>query len=273
MDPISILQAVVRWIHVFSAILWIGQTYLFNFMEKSLERSEDANIFGNLWMVHGGGFYFVQKQKQPKLMPMKLHWFKWEAASTFLSGLVLIILTYYIDGLLVEPGQNFWVAAVVGIGSSILGFGIYDGLVRSPLGKKPIAFAIIGLVLLLALHQGYLQVMSDRAAFIHIGAVIGTIMTANVWERILPAQSKMLAAIERNEPFDPKIAATGPARSRHNSYMVVGLVLIMISNHYPSITYGNDYSTAILGLVIVAGWYVAYLFRRNPEQTPTESVS
>ncbi len=259
-DLSAIVQMVIRWIHVFSAILWIGQTYLFIFMERNLEATEEDNVVGNLWMVHGGGFYFVQKQKLPEILPLKLHWFKWEAASTWVSGAILIAMAYYMDGLLVTSEMSFSLAAFVGISALIISWFVYDGMVRSPLGKKPVVFALVALALILALHYGFSLVMSTRSAWIHIGAVLGTIMAANVWMRILPSQRRMLAAVKKGETFNPGVAETGPVRSMHNAYTVIALVLIMIGNHYPTISYGSQYSTAILGVVVIVGWMAARMF-------------
>lgn len=260
---LSVLQLIVRWIHVFAAILWIGQTYLFNFMEDSLEKADgDEVVIGTLWMVHGGGLYRVEKQRFASFLPPILHWFRYEAAFTWLSGMILISLVYYIDGLVVAPGQDFLTAMIVGVASIFVGWLVYDGLVRSPLGAKPRAFAGVGLILILALHLGFLEVMSPRAAYIHVGAVLGSIMTANVWERILPAQTKLLDSIRSGVSADAGVASTGPLRSRQNSYIVVPLVAIMISNHYPSISYGSDNSTIMLGIIVVVGWGVARLFRK-----------
>jgi uncharacterized membrane protein len=262
-DILEWLKAIVRWVHVFAAIMWIGQTYLFNWFEKNLERDENTrpNIMGSLWMVHGGGFYFVEKQKNPELQPRTLHWFKWESATTWLSGLVLILVTYYHGGLLVEPEQSMGLAAGAGIGAVLIGWVIYDLLVLSPLGKKDMVIAAIGWLALVGLSFGLRKVMSSRAAYIHVGFLVGTIMAANVWMRILPSQRKMLAAAKEGKTPDDALKARGPQRSRHNSFMVVPLVFIMISNHYPTISYGNDYSWAILGAVLIVGWIAAKVIR------------
>ena len=262
-DLLEWLKAIVRWVHVFAAIMWIGQTYLFNWFEKNLEADADtrANVVGSLWMVHGGGFYFVEKQKNPELKPRTLHWFKWESATTWLSGVVLITLTYYMGGLLVEPEQSYTTAAAVGVGVVLVGWVVYDLIVLSPLGKHDAAVAAIGWVALVGLSFGLRRVMSSRAAYIHVGFLVGTIMAANVWMRILPSQRKMLAAAKDGKVADDALKARGPQRSKHNSFMVVPLVFVMISNHYPTISYGNDYSWAILGGVILAGWTAAKIIR------------
>ena len=260
-DFLGAVEAATRWIHVFAAILWIGQTYLFNFMERSLEPSEDDNVAGNLWMVHGGGFYLVEKQRLPKIMPMRLHWFKWEAAATWISGVVLITLRYYMGGLLVEPGQSYWMGVTVAAGAIVVTWFVYDLMVRSPLGRNERAFTAASLVLVLVLHYTFLRFLSSRAAFLHVGAVLGTIMAANVWMRILPSQRRMIALAQEGKRPEPALMATGPLRSRQNSYMVVPLVFIMISNHYPSISYGSDQSTMVLGAILVVGWIFARLLR------------
>lgn len=262
-DIMEWVKAIVRWVHVFAAIMWIGQTYLFNWFEANLETDANTrpNVMGNLWMVHGGGFYFVEKQKNPELQPRTLHWFKWESATTWLSGLVLLVTTYYMGGLLTEPEQKVGLAHACGIGSVLLGWVIYDLLVLSPLGKHDLVIAAIGWLGLVGLSFGLRHVMSSRAAYIHVGFLVGTIMAANVWMRILPSQRKMLAAAKEGKVADSAIKARGPQRSRHNSFMVVPLVFIMISNHYPTISYGNDYSWAILGVVLLVGWTAAKVIR------------
>ncbi len=254
----------IRWIHVFAVILWIGQTYLFNFFEDNLEPVPSRpNLAGNLWMVHGGGFYLVEKQKLPETRPQVLHWFKWEAAVTWISGAVLIVLTYYWGGLLVEPGQDFTLAALIGIALILGGWFAYDGLMLSPLGRHPRLFALVGWTLLVSATYGLCGYQSERSAFIHIGALLGTIMAANVWLRILPAQRRTIATIESGQTPDPELLATGPLRSRHNSYMVIPLVALMISNHYPTISYGHSYNWLVLGAVLLLGWTAAWLFRRG----------
>jgi uncharacterized membrane protein len=262
-DVLEWLKALIRWVHVFAAIMWIGQTYLFNWFEKNLETdaSTRPNVMGSLWMVHGGGFYFVEKQRNPELQPRTLHWYKWEAATTWLSGLALIIVTYYMGGLLVEPEQSYGVAVAAGVGLVLVGWTVYDLLVLSPLGKSDAALAAIGWVVLVGVAFALRKVMSSRAAYIHVGFLVGTIMAANVWMRILPAQRRMLAAAKEGKAPDDALKARGPQRSRHNSFMVVPLVFVMISNHYPTISYGNDYSWVILGGVLLVGWLAAKIIR------------
>ncbi|HUF10966.1 MAG TPA: urate hydroxylase PuuD [Rhodothermales bacterium] len=272
-DFLAATQMLLRWIHVFAAILWIGQTYLFHLMERHLVRTPEGGAIGRMWMLHGGGYYQVEKRPFAAGMPEQLVWFKWESAVTWISGMLLLGLNYHMGGLMTEGDGSMGLAAGIGAAAIVLGWIVYDMLVRSPLGSRPILFAIVGFVLILLLHNGLVQVMSGRAAFIHVGAVIGTIMVANVWSRILPSQKKMLKAVRSGTNPDPELTSTGPLRSRHNSYVVLPLVLIMISNHYPTISYGSDYSTVILGAVTLAGWGVARLVLGAPAHAHAPGTS
>jgi uncharacterized membrane protein len=256
------LEALLRWIHVFAAILWIGHTYLFNFMEKSLEEQQDLpeHVRGRMWMVHGGGFYFVEKQKKLVGSPKTLHWFKWESASTWVSGTLLLLWAYYHGGLLVEPEQSFAAGCVAGIATLVLGWVAYDLLVTSALGRHEGVLAVIGLLSFTSITWALRAFMSPRAVLLHLGGMIGTIMAANVWMRILPSQRKMLAAIADGKTPELQTVATGPLRSKQNSYLVIPLTFLMISNHYPDV-YGSRHAWAIVGGVFVAGWGVARLFR------------
>ncbi len=263
-DLFEWLKAVTRWIHVFAVILWIGQTYLFNFFEDSLERdsSDPENVLGNVWMVHGGGFYQVRKHRRLRESPRVLHWFKWEAATTWLSGVVLIFLTYYMGGLLVEPGMDYGLAAALGVFALVAGWLVYDLLARSRLADRSWLFAGTGWLLIVALTYGLNHVQSPRAVFIHVGALLGTIMAANVWVRILPAQRRLIALAGEGKRPDPRLESIGPTRSRHNSYLVIPLVFIMLSNHYPTISYGHDQNWLMLGILLIAGWVAAHLFQK-----------
>ncbi|MBI4057156.1 MAG: urate hydroxylase PuuD [Elusimicrobia bacterium] len=261
------LNLIVRWFHVVAGITWIGQTYLFNWMEKTLTPPEDSrsrkNIAGELWMVHGGGFYLVEKQKVPEIMPKTLHWFKWEAALTWISGILLLIIVYYMGGLMVEPDSRVSEAAAIGIGVGVLVMGwiAYNLLWRSPLGKNEVLGATLCLFLVMGLTYELSHLLSPRAAYMHIGAMFGTIMAANVWMIILPAQTKMIAATKVGKTPDRSLAARAKRCSKHNTYMSIPLIFLMISSHFPTASYGSDYNWVILGGLILLGWGAARLMR------------
>jgi len=211
-------------------------------------------------MVHSGGFYRVTKTKTPS-QSHTLHWFKWEAAMTWMSGLPLLILVYYAGGLLVDDPAKFKVAAIVGIATIFVGYKIYDVLWLSPLAKiEPLAIAI-SFALLMGVAWALPHVMTPRAAWMHVGALLGTCMAANVWERIIPAQRKMVAAAKEGGQPDQVLAERAKFRSKHNTYMVIPVVLIMISNHYPVATRGYDWM--ILGALTLVGWCVAHVIRKQ----------
>jgi len=251
----------VRWTHVFSAILWVGSTYYFTWLDGQMRRTADKPV----WMVHSGGFYTVVKQKTLGVPPAEVHWFRYEALATFLSGFVLLNLVYYHGGLMVDPidpAVSPIAASAIGVAFLIVGWIVYDLLAQSPLVENEPAFAALGFVLIVASAVGLSMLLSTRATYIHIGAVFGTIMTANVWMRILPPQRRMIAAAAKGEPFDPSVAAGAKRRSKHNTFLVVPATFFMISSHFPTATYGNTYAIWILGGLILFGWGAAALIRR-----------
>lgn len=264
------LNLVLRWTHVFAGIMWVGTTYYFTWLDARLseeERNVDQNSdSAQIWMVHSGGFYVVEKRKVPDLVSRTLHWFRWEAGTTWLSGMALMIVVYYIGGgALVDPDVlQISVGAAVGIGVGLLvaAWIVYDLLMLSPIGKYEKLFAVIGYVLLVLVSYSLTRIFSGRAAYIHVGATLGTIMTANVWMRILPAQKRMVAAINEGKKPDQALAAQSKLRSKQNTFMAVPVVFIMISNHFPGVTYGERYNWAILSVLILLGWIAAKFIRR-----------
>lgn len=252
------LGLALRWTHVFAGIMWVGATYYFTWLDRRFHTTDPDQV----WMVHSGGFYVVEKTKQPS-PSHHLHWFKWEAAMTWLSGFPLLILVYYVGGLLVEDRAKFTTAAIIGIGSIFVGWIVYDLLWISPLARvEPLAIAI-SYALIVGLAWYLPHVMSNRAAFLHVGAVIGTLMAFNVWMRIIPAQKKMVAAAREGREIDQRLADRAKFRSKHNTYMVIPVVMIMISNHYPVTTYGHQYNWLVLAVLTLVGWGVAHWIRKQ----------
>jgi len=253
------LNLALRWFHVFAGILWIGQTFFFTWLDGRFNKED------KVWIVHSGGFYTVDKLKVPQQLPATLHWFKWEAALTWLSGFVLLNLMYYHGGLMVDTDVaklGVWTASGIGLAAIVAGWVVYDLLWLSPLGKNEAAGAAVSYVLLVAVTYGLAHTLSGRAAYMHVGALMGTIMAANVWMRILPAQRQLIAAVKEGAAPDLTLAARAKQRSEHNTFMVIPVVLIMLSNHYPVATYGNRYGWLILAALLLVGAGVAKLLRR-----------
>src|SRR5919198_2811364 len=226
------LNLLFRWFHVFAAILWVGSTYYFTwldgrFQEEEREAAGEGGAAGDagkveVWMVHSGGFYVVEKRKTPRLR--RLHWFRWEAMMTWLSGILLLTLVYYMGGGMVDPDVrdiSVRTAVLFGVGVLVFGWVVYDLLVQSPLGKNEKAFAVVAYALVVGAAYLSTHVLSGRAAYIHVGATFGTIMAANVWMRILPAQRRMIAAVKEGRAPDPAEGARAKLRSKHNTFMVV----------------------------------------------------
>lgn len=263
------LNLILRWIHVFAGIMWVGTTYYFTWLDARLTEEEKA--VGNtgaapqIWMVHSGGFYVVEKRKVPDLLSRKLHWFRWEAGTTWLSGMALLVVVYYLGGgaLVDRDVSEISVGAAIALGVGLLvgAWLVYDLLMLSPLGKNEKGFAVAAYLLIVGIAYGLAQVLSGRATYIHIGAMMGTIMAANVWMRILPAQKKMIAAINEGRKPDETLAAQAKLRSKQNTFMAVPVVFIMISNHFP----GNatrGFNWVILAVLILVGWVAAKFIRR-----------
>ncbi|MDH4560000.1 urate hydroxylase PuuD [Pseudomonas sp. BN411] len=259
------LNLSIRWVHMITGIAWIGASFYFVWLENNLNRANPRDgLSGDLWAIHGGGIYHLEKYKlAPPKMPDNLHWFKWEAYFTWLSGVALLTVVFYMNPTLylIAPGVDIAPAAAVaiGIGSLIAGWFIYDFLCDSPLGKTPALLGLVLFVLVIGAAWGFTHVFSGRGSYIHVGALIGTIMVGNVFRIIMPAQRALVKAIEENRTPDPVLPAKGLLRSRHNNYFTLPVLFIMISNHFPS-TYGSQYNWLILAGIAVIAVLVRHYF-------------
>ena len=286
------LNLILRWVHVFAGIMWVGTTYYFTWLDARLTEEEKAvantGTPAQIWMVHSGGFYVVEKRKVPDLVSRTLHWFRWEAGTTWLSGFALLVLVYYIGGgAMIDPDVKdsaitcyqqlaggrlnaifdlslhyYEFVVALGCATLLVGWLVYDLLMISLLRKYEKAFAVFAYLLLVGIAFGLTRVLSGRAAYIHVGALMGTIMAANVWMRILPAQKNMIAAINEGRKPDDALSAQAKLRSKQNTFMAVPVVFIMISNHFPGVTYGDRYNWAVLAVLILLGWVAAKFIRR-----------
>ncbi|WP_223787183.1 urate hydroxylase PuuD [Marinicella meishanensis] len=261
------LNLSVRWIHIITGIAWIGASFYFIFLENNLNRTVNVReeLAGNLWAIHGGGFYYLEKyQVAPQQVPDDLHWFKWEAYFTWLSGMALLVIMYYYNAqvYMIDPSVAALTsskAVLLGLGTLALGWLVYDGLCRSPLVRHQRWFALLGLVLVLALTYALTQWLSARAAYIHVGAMLGTLMVANVFFVIIPAQKAMVQAAVDGQAVNPQLGKNALRRSIHNNYLTLPVLFIMISHHFPS-TFGHHHSWLILGVLMVVGVLVRHWF-------------
>jgi uncharacterized membrane protein len=259
------LNLSVRWVHMIVGVAWIGASFYFVWLENNLNRVNPRDgLSGDLWAIHGGGIYHLEKYKlAPPTMPENLHWFKWEAYSTWLSGVALLCVVFYANPTLylLAPGSSLSGAegVLIGLGSLFVGWFVYSALCDSALGKRPALLGLILFLLLVAAAFGYSRIFSGRGAYLHVGAVIGTIMVGNVFRIIMPAQRALVAAIAENRTPDPSLPAKGLLRSRHNNYFTLPVLFIMISNHFPS-TYGSAYNWLILAGIAVLAVLVRHYF-------------
>ena len=254
------MNLVVRWMHVVFGIAWIGASFYFVFLENALNRTKDLRpeLAGNLWAIHGGGFYYLEKYKvAPAVLPKDLHWFKYESYFTWLSGFTLMVIIYYLgaDVYLIDPEVmklSPEVAIGISIGTLYGSWVVYDALCKTALVDKVLLFAFILLIFVGIVAYGMLHVFSSRAAYIHVGAVLGTIMAGNVFRVIIPSQKAMVNAAKDGKEVDGSYGKRALRRSLHNNYFTLPVIFIMISNHFPS-TYGSEFNWLVLmGLTVAS---------------------
>ncbi|MBE7638168.1 hypothetical protein GUA87_15020 [Sneathiella sp. P13V-1] len=270
-DFMEWLQLGIRWIHIITGIAWIGASFYFIWLDMNLvppkqggQKDKDG-VGGELWAIHGGGFYEVQKYRvAPPAFPDHLHWFKYEAYFTWISGFALLAVLYYfgaeiylIDKSVADISTD--TAILIGIGSLVGGWVVYDLLCRTPLIKHQGVFGLVLFVLLTLAAWGLSHVFSGRGAYIHVGAIIGTIMAANVLMIIMPGQRALVSAVEKGEQPDPAPGIKAKQRSLHNNYFTLPVLFIMISNHYPG-TFGHEYGWLVLAGLALVGILVRHFF-------------
>jgi uncharacterized membrane protein len=265
-------SAVLRWLHVIAGIAWIGSSFYFIHLDLSLRPRPGLppGVKGDEWQVHGGGFYHMMKYLvAPAQMPDHLTWFKWEAYTTWLSGFALLVFVYYLgaDLFLIDKAVldlTAVQAALIAFFSLAVAWLVYEALCRSPLGKYDVALALVGYVFLVALTYGFTHVFSGRGAFTQIGALIGTIMVANVFVIIIPYQKKSVAAMLAGKTPDPRWGALGKQRSVHNNYLTLPVVFLMLSNHYP-LFYATRFNWLIVAIVLAIGPVIRHFFNARHE--------
>ena len=267
---------VVRWVHLITGIAWIGASFYFIHLDASLRRSGNlpAGVGGEAWQVHGGGFYRMQKYLvAPAELPEDLTWFKYEAYSTWLSGFVLLGLVYYLSADLYLIDRSVmdlpvWAAVVISVVSLALGWVVYDQLCKSRLGANTALLCALGFVFLVAASWGYTQVFSGRGAYIHAGALIGTIMVANVFFVIIPNQKVVVADLIAGREPDPKLGGQAKQRSLHNNYLTLPVLFLMISNHYP-LSFATRWNWLIVAVVIIVGAVIRHFYNMRHAGRPS----
>lgn len=278
------LNILARWAHFVTGIAWIGSSFYFIWLDNHLEAPKDKDddtrgVGGELWSVHGGGFYHSQKYRvAPKVLPKTLHWFKWEAYTTWISGMFLLALVYWYGAevyLIDRTVADLSPAAAVGFAVGILagGWFVYDLMCRSALGRNDGIFAVVLFSMTAVLAWGLCQLYSGRGAYIHFGAVLGTIMVANVFFVIIPGQRRMVDAFARNEDPDPADGIRAKQRSVHNTYFTLPVLFVMTSNHY-ALTYGHEYNWLILMGITLAGALIRVYFvaRHKGRTSPLPAI-
>lgn len=256
-----------RWFHVITAIAWIGSSFYFIALDLGLHKHDNLpkGAAGDEWQVHGGGFYHIQKYMiAPEKMPENLVWFKWEAYSTWLSGFVLLALVYYLGAelYLVDPNVldiTPTTGILISLASIGLGWVVYDLLCKSPIGNNNTRLMILLYFVLVAMAWGYTQIFTGRAAFLHLGAFTGTIMSANVFFIIIPNQKKVVADLLAGKSPDPALGMQAKQRSTHNNYLTLPVIFLMLSNHAP-LAFATEFNWVIASLVFLMGVTIRHYF-------------
>ena len=263
---IELLDLTFRWVHVIAGIMWIGNSMLFNWLDRNLRPPSRTvtEVYGDIWLLHSGAFYFVEKTSLAgQSMPRPMHWFKWQAYTTWLSGVALLIVVYYVGGraLLTDPVRASLtptIALAVALGSLVGGWLVYDLLWRFIAPRSATLAGALSIASLIGIVVALTSLLSGRAAFLHVGALLATIMAGNVAMTIMPSQRVLVAAVEAGRPPDPAVADAAKTRSIHNNYITFPVIALMLSNHFPGI-YGHPRSWLLLLVLIAVGAGVRHI--------------
>ncbi|MBI4544523.1 MAG: urate hydroxylase PuuD [Gemmatimonadetes bacterium] len=262
----ELLDLLLRWVHVIAGIMWIGNSLLFNWLDRNLlpPRETGRGFQGEAWLIHSGGFYLVQKTPlEGGELPRPLHWFKWQAYTTWLSGACLLLVVYYVSGgaLLVDPavsGIGPGAAILLSAGLLVAGWAVYELIWAWPLVRRERAATFLSLAILLAAGLALPHVLSGRAAFLQMGAMLGTLMAGNVATKIMPAQRQLVQAVGAGATPDAAVAARAKQRSIHNNYMTFPVIVLMVSSHFPGL-YGHERNWLVLWILLAGGAVVRHL--------------
>ena len=257
----ELLDLVARWVHVIAGIMWVGNSMLFNWLDRSLQPATGAGQTrapsGTIWLLHSGGFYYVEKTLLAgEPLPRPLHWFKWQAYTTWLSGMALLLVVYYLGdrAVLADPelaSLGHRTASLVGLGAIAGGWLLYEGMQRIVAPRAPALAALVWIAGFVAIAVALTQLLNGRAAFLHVGAMLGTVMAGNVFLTIVPSQRELVASIGEGRGADPAVSARAKRVSIHNNYFTFPVIALMVSNHFSTV-YGHRWSWLLL-LVVVAG--------------------
>jgi len=273
------LNLLIRWAHLIAGIGWIGTSFYFVALDLSLKKREKMNpgVMGTAWEVHGGGFYHVEKYlNAPDSLPDDLIWYKWEAYLTWITGFCLMTVQFYLNADLWLIDANVmalepWQAIGISMASLVVGWLIYDGLCRSPIGKNTPLLAGLVFLLVLAAAYFYTHIFSARSSLVHVGAFIGTIMAVNVFGIIVPNQKKITASLIAGEKPDPRFGVIGKQRSTHNTYLTLPVLVMMVSGHYAMIT-GHPQSWLLVGLIVIGGAMARHFLLRHEVGDPLNKI-
>ena len=263
---LELLDLTFRWVHVVAGIMWIGNSMLFNWLDRNLRPPSRAGseLYGDIWLLHSGAFYFVEKTSLAgQAMPRPMHWFKWQAYITWLSGAALLLVVYYIGGraLLTDPTRadvSATVATGIALGSIVAGWLAYDVAWRFLGARSPAGAGALSVVVLLGLTFALTSLLSGRAAYLHVGALLATIMAGNVAMTIMPSQRVLVAAVESGREPDPVVALAAKTRSIHNNYLTFPVIVLMLSSHFPGV-YGHAWNWPLLLVLISVGAGVRHI--------------